>query len=1675
MDSPQPAAFRLPVWKLALLVGSLGVATLFTLGRAGLHSADAPPAAPAEPPARPSLYTKTEPARNPEKLTVLVDPQKVVGWISGSSDHAGDKVTIKAAGKVETVKVGAGNTFTWPYKVSKNTRAELQVGKLRQTVQLAAPEKFQPSVFFVVDRDVYRPGQTLHFAAFLRQLDERGEFVPLARKPVEVQLKTDRKGTVVNRWKVTSDETGRLTGSYKFADADALDGYSLSVAGYQGTAGVSLLEYRKAKVQLAITGERAGPKVKLRFQALDFMDKPVPASKVTFTAEVMRNQKPAGGSLKGEDFAYPGSQRLLNLRMEDLGEDEQLLVQVDPTYDPGATLFDSRQAVAVAATSGEVKLDGKPAGEFTLDIPKACQQPGTAVVVNAILTDASGREVRQKQTIPLQFLSDDLKLSLPRTTFEINEPIAVKARGADGQELKGSATLIAMKLSAAPPVSPFFVPGWQFGGFQALGGQAFNGGFQGGALGLGGIGGFQGGFNGLGGGFGGNLGMMGFGGPCFIGTPCFGFNCIGFPMQMQPGRWQTVEPPEAVKRTLATATVFKGDTATLRLSEPGAYKLVAIVERPDGSKGQQEIGCLVQPRNQRQPLTLLLDRPTWATGDTLTGMIQSRYAGARVLMTLRDSVGIRLWKTVELDKKGVAEIKEVLPDDLRYGCMVTVQYADDPAAPAMHLSSRAIHVEPVARTLKIETKTKPVYGPGEKVVLDIQVNRNEPVDLIVSVYDQALANIRPQERAGIRSFYLADERAFNSQGLHQLQRLLAGVTLDSLLRKAKKLVKEQGEPGDVFRTFWVTNLLTNAEQKQLNIQDVVTLLNLAGVKARLSQYTWGLGVQTVQMRGRSQLLLELLGAEHPGDVQPGEGAPDTGKWKFHISVLNDTFIVSDYNPAQPGVIALPRLGFMGGFPGGFGGMAGFGGGLGALGFGGGFQGSPSVLLGQGALGALGGIGLNGAPSVLPQQPGLIGADADQKNLVIRRDFSDSAYWNAKVRTDDKGKARVEFQVPDSLTGWQAIVTGVSAKMHVGQGTATFQVSRPVMIGPILPRLFTEGDVVKVSANVVNRSKEKQKLRVRLKVDNGQVLDRPEAELALDAGQSDFVFWTFKAGSAGFTQLLMSAECPAGSDASLKRLPVARAAVEEVRTYSGFCKEPVVVKLPEGVDPESASLEIRFAPTLAADLVDTLDYLVDYPYGCVEQTMSRFLPAIKVAQILKKCQLEHKRLEQKLPGCVQGGIKRLLELQQPDGGWGWNGNSQTHEMMTPYALYGLLQAEKAGYAIGNENAITNGLNRVKQFIDNMKADKQQRHAADRMFCLYVYCHRHEMTKEWWDWIDQLADENKLSDYALALALDLAVQKDRKDLADTLAGQLHARAQGKAGLVHWKTAGFSRWGDDPLEITAVALKALVAHDPNDKLIPGVLAYFSATKHGNRWNSTKDTALIVFALCDYLSQHNLDLRAKAQAFVRCNDGPLTGVTFEGPALMSRVVVPGKQLHKGENKIAFADSTAGVMYRMVLRVVRPGQDLEPQSSGITVTREYWLLDGKGKRARKLTMGDTVPRGSYLESVVRGSNEAVPQLTYVLVENPRPSGCEFLPEDDARFVQTSTPYVLREEREPLLAFHHEQAPAQLEDRCVLHAELAGEFVVAPARVELMYQTEVRGHSGTFRFKVVDPETPRKP
>jgi hypothetical protein len=1612
--------------------GFFGVFFVLTMMTALAHSRGTQEADSPENPQPDAL----QPARNPERLHLLLDATKVFGWVSGKWNHAGQTVTVRMGKHTQTLPLERGNIFSWPYRVAETKQAEFTCGLLRQTIALHPPSKFPPCVFFVVDRGVYRPNQTLRFAGFLRKLDERGEFTPLPAQSVEVLLTGERKNIIAARLKTTADAQGRILGEYTFSDADPLDGYRLSIPGYKGEARVSLAEYRKTKIHLNILGQREGSRLKVRFQARDYLDKPVNGSHVQFVAQVVRDPvRPAPAVLDAKQFAYAGADQPPVLRVEDLTAEERLLAREDAGSDLVGSLNVGREREVVAQFEGKLDLGEQGERAYPIELRKGWLQAGHALVVRGVLIDGNRREERQTKTIPLTETDDKLRLSLPRSTVLVNEPIRVTAQTTDPSGLKGSATLVAMRLSATHPPLPT--------------------GFLGTPAGFGGIGGF------------GNFGNLGMGGG-MMGMSGFNNGMIGWqPLVMSD--WSSIH------RQLATAVVFRGDTATLRLTEPGAYMLTAIWHKPDGTRWHQEIGCTVLPARRLPALRLQLDRDTYESGDVLKATIRSIYADPWVLLTLRDSRGLRMWRTLRL-VQGKADVQFPLAADLRYGCSVEVQYADgDKEDDPVLVASRIIHVVPTRRILHIQSEVKPILEPGEKAVLNLQVNRKEPVDLIVSVYDKALLNIAPDQSKDIKSFYLADDRIYHDHAREVLRRRLGDVTIDDLLKQARGWLKEHPDKRMTSEGMAQQTLVVDADTKQLRTPEVAELLRLAGVKTLTLDvlHNWALP--------EPSHLAKLTFWEwlNTGDAQG---------WRLHYSLVDDTLLLTAYHPAESpapwkarAVVYYPSyMSFnggmmgMGGFQFNFQGSANLGVGGGIVGIGGRGGMGMMGMAGMGGVGGMGGVPANRpvviAPSERPK-PRVALLPGDELGgfaLQIRRDFSDSAYWNAQLRTDANGKARVEFKLPDSLTGWQVVVTAISKDLHVGRHETSFRTAKALMVTPILPRFFTEGDKVRVWAGVHNRTDASQTVRVRLKAENGKVQAPAERDITLEPKSDASVFWDFQAGDAGSAELLLSAESKAGSDASLKRLPIVRAGIEHIETVSGFCKDTATIKLPEGVDPQQVVFEVRFTPSLTADLLDTLHYLVEYPYGCVEQTMSRFLPAIKVAQVLKRMRLDDPELSRKLPGVVRAGIHRLLDLQHEDGGWGWWEKDQTHPIMTPYALYGLLEAEKAGYDVGS-NAIQRGLGRLKQFIEDARYK-----SADRIYGMYVYGQRHPLPDNWWGFIEDQHAAGKLSDYALALSLELAVQQTRPRLAARLAGDLRGRAKESAGQVHWRTARLSHWADDPFEVTAAALKALVAYDKEDKLIPGILAYFAATKRDNRWNSTKDTATIVYALCDYLARQEFDPRGRPSVAFRCNDGPKQTVPFAQPSESRKTVVPAKQIQAGVNRLTFTECTPGMMYRVALRYWKAGRNVPPEDHGIQVRRRYWLLDAKGQRVKELQPGVEVPRGAYLESVI----EAQPDdprggMRYVLVENPRPAGCEVVPAEDSRFDQSGTNCLLREDREKLVAYHHDETQGQIVDRCILHAEMAGEFLVPAAHVEMMYQTDVRGHSGTFHFRVAEKAVER--
>src|SRR5262249_50808706 len=141
------------------------------------------------------------------------------------------------------------------------------------------------------------------------------------------------------------------------------------------------------------------------------------------------------------------------------------------------------------------------------------------------------------------------------------------------------------------------------------------------------------------------------------------------------------------------------------------------------------------------------------------------------------------------------------------------------------------------------------------------------------------------------------------------------------------------------------------------------------------------------------------------------------------------------------------------------------------------------------------------------------------------------------------------------------------------------------------------------------------------------------------------------------------------------------------------------------------LEVRWSPTLAGAMVDALPYMVDYPYGCTEQTLNRFLPTVITQRILQRLKVDLKEVEkhqvnlnsqeigddkERLKGwkryprnpvfnieevkeMAQAGVNRLQQMQLGDGGWGWFSGfgERSFPHTTATVVHGLQVAQENG--------------------------------------------------------------------------------------------------------------------------------------------------------------------------------------------------------------------------------------------------------------------------------------------------------------------------------------------------------------------------------------------------------------
>ncbi|HEY2253253.1 MAG TPA: alpha-2-macroglobulin family protein, partial [Planctomycetaceae bacterium] len=255
--------------------------------------------------------------------------------------------------------------------------------------------------------------------------------------------------------------------------------------------------------------------------------------------------------------------------------------------------------------------------------------------------------------------------------------------------------------------------------------------------------------------------------------------------------------------------------------------------------------------------------------------------------------------------------------------------------------------------------------------------------------------------------------------------------------------------------------------------------------------------------------------------------------------------------------------------------------------------------------------------------------------TVRKNFADTAYWAAAILTDKQGLAEVALNMPENLTGWKVKAWALGHGTKVGQGEAEVVTKKNLLVRMQAPRFFVEKDEVVLSANVHNYLKTAKPVDVALEMDgdNLTVIGKLTQKVTIDAGGEKRVDWRVKVVHEGEAVVRMEALTDEESDAMEMRFPVYVHGMLKMESFSGVIRPEkdsasVALVVPAERRINETRLEVRYSPTLAGAMVDALPYLVEYPYGCTEQTLNRFLPTVVTQSVLRKMNLNLKEIQEK---------------------------------------------------------------------------------------------------------------------------------------------------------------------------------------------------------------------------------------------------------------------------------------------------------------------------------------------------------------------------------------------------------------------------------------------------------------
>ena len=697
----------------------------------------------------------------------------------------------------------------------------------------------------------------------------------------------------------------------------------------------------------------------------------------------------------------------------------------------------------------------------------------------------------------------------------------------------------------------------------------------------------------------------------------------------------------------------------------------------------------------------------------------------------------------------------------------------------------------------------------------------------------------------------------------------------------------------------------------------------------------------------------------------------------------------------------------------------------------------------------------------------------------RRNFNPCAVWMPALTTDQKGRFKLQFTAPDTLTRYRVISVAHHGAAHFGRTVSSLTVNKPLMLEPAVPRFAHEGDQLQPSVLVQNSSPHTGTWDISLKVgaltkftEHG---DKSQAKpVTIPAGGNATVTFDLTFSETGeadwqWTAIPRSLEGEELDDKLRRDLSDAVLSEFSIEYPVPLLKETQFIKfndpgkqhdllkgLSENLLEGRGAIELEFGRSMLLEAGEALDFLLHYPYGCVEQTSSSTIPWIAALNLQKKTPTFRGKNEGEIRQSIQAGVNRLLSMQCDDGGLAyWPGGTSSEKWGSAYGGMALLLCREAG-----ANVPESALKELRRYLTGTlrgivtsKDWKEIETACRTCYTLAL------------GGSPQISYQNKLLEAPEHLTptclsfLSLAVAKSGGEDA-------MSRARDILSLeVAQPDTGNYFMSYRPAE--AERLLALLNIDPQSQECAGSLDKIMASrgKRSGHWRTTWGNAWTVFALGEYARLAETSTAPPVITFK--TDEGIQRITLDNQNPTKLIRIPLRQ-----GLVAGAITSTGGFARIKLSS-KP--NLSPQkpvsSNGLQITRNYFRILPNGERE---ALGQPKP-GDLVEVQLEVS---MPRdgTRYLVVDDPLPSIFEAVNTDfasQAGRLKINKDWSIshQEFRDDRVLFFMDYVPSSGSYTLSYQARVtsAGSALAPPAKVEAMYEPEFFALSASDRFVTPNP------